>query len=135
MDDLVASGRPKTIILGEGGQGKIASFVNRDPRKVTEFLELRPGSLDYSSAFKAGRGTAAMEAETLEFNLALIRRLHQRGFKFEVLGDISRSSSATSSWLKAEFEVLESLGAGWKTIPQSQIDEIMKLRPWGRPRR
>jgi len=135
VDDLVASGRPKTIILGEGGQGKIASFVNRDPRKVTEFLELRPGSLDYSSAFKAGRGTAAMEAETLEFNLALIRRLHQRGFKFEVLGDISRSSSATSSWLKAEFEVLESLGAGWKTIPQSQIDEIMKLRPWGRPRR
>ncbi|MHC2071091.1 Calx-beta domain-containing protein [Bremerella sp. T1] len=135
VDELVASGRPRTIVLGEGGQGKIASFVNRDPRKVTEFLEMRPRNLDYSDAFKSGKGTAAMEAETLEFNLALIRRLQQQGFTFEVMGDISSSCAATSSWLKAELEVLESLGVRWKTIPQSQIDEVMKLKPWGRPRR
>ena len=135
VDDLVASGRPKVIVLGEGGQGKIASFVNRDPRKVTEFLELRPKSLDYTNAFKAGRGTEVMEVETLEFNIALIVRLKQRGFQFEVLGDITKSSAAKSAWLRAELEVIESLGGSWKTIPQSRIDEVMKLAPWGRPRR
>lgn len=69
VDDLVASGRPKKMVLGEGGQGSIASFVNRDPRKVTKFLEMRPKSLDYTEAFKAGRGTQLMNDETLAFNL------------------------------------------------------------------
>ena len=87
VDGLVASGRPKTVVLGEGGQGKIRSFVNREPNKMTEFLEMRPNSLDYTAQAKAGTLTPAMEAETLDFNLLMIERLQQGG-----------SPSRSSAW-------------------------------------
>jgi hypothetical protein len=129
IDTLIASGRPKTIVLGEGGQGSIRSFVNREPSKMTEFLEMRPNSLDYSAHRKAGTFTAAMDAETLEFNLLLIERLHEKGFTFKVLRAES-SSAANSPWLKAELQVLERLGVQWDVISQARIDEVMKLAKW-----
>ncbi len=129
VDDLVASGRPKTIVLGEGGQGSIRSFVNREPSKMTEFLEMRPNSLDYTAAAKAGTLTPAMEAETLQFNLLMVERLQQRGFTFKVIG-VESSQSATSTWLRAELEVLERLGVKWEVIPKSQVEDVMKLPKW-----
>ncbi|WP_162655967.1 hypothetical protein [Tuwongella immobilis] len=129
VDDLVASGRPKTVVLGEGGQGKIRSFVNREPSKMTEFLEMRPNSLDYTAQAKAGTLTPAMEAETLDFNLLMIERLQQRGFTFKVIG-VDSSAAAKSSWLKAELEVLERLGTKWEVIPPTRVDEVLKLPKW-----
>ena len=129
VDDLVASGRPKTVVLGEGGQGKIRSFVNREPAKMTEFLEMRPNSLDYTAQAKAGTLTPAMEAETLDFNLLMIERLQQRGFTFKVIG-VDSSAAAKSSWLKAELEVLERLGTKWEVIPPTRVDEVLKLPKW-----
>src|SRR6185312_13473614 len=129
VDDLVASGRPKTVVLGEGGQGKIRSFVNREPNKMTEFLEMRPNSLDYTAQAKAGTLTPAMEAETLDFNLLMIERLQQRGFTFKVIG-VDSSAAAKSSWLKAELEVLERLGTKWEVIPPTRVDEVLKLPKW-----
>jgi hypothetical protein len=141
VDALATENRPKIMVLGEGGQDTIASYVNRDPRKVTEFLEFRPRSLNYSGAIAEARARGdlaavrRMEEETLDFNLLLIRRLHSHGFKFEVKGNITSSSQATSTWLRDELRVLESLGARWDIIPQSRVDEVMRLDRWGRPRR
>ncbi|MDY0092591.1 MAG: RHS repeat-associated core domain-containing protein [Candidatus Vecturithrix sp.] len=129
IDDIDAAGRPRTMVLGEGGQGTIRSFVNRDPRRMTEFLEMRPLSLDYQAFVDAGTFTQAMSDETLDFNLMLIRHLHKRGFSFKVL-KIARSADATSDWLRAELKVLEGLGVSWDIIPQSHIDNVMKLKKW-----
>ncbi len=129
MDAIVASGRPKTVVLGENGQGGIRKFVNREPSKMTEFLEMRPQCLDYSAQAKAGTLTAAMEAETLEFNLLMIERLHERGFTFKFIS-LQNSAEATSSWLKAELELLERLNVKWEVIPMSRVDEVMQLPKW-----
>jgi hypothetical protein len=131
VDDIVVAGRPKIIVLGEGGQGSIRSFVNREPSRMTEFLEMRPAALDYSVHAKAIPPTLTpeMNAETLEFNLLMIERLHQRGFSFKVIG-IKNSASANSPWLKAELEVLERLGVKWDVIPISRVEEVLKMPKW-----
>jgi hypothetical protein len=97
--------------------------------------------LDYAQAIKEAdeRGDLlakkAMEDETLDFNLQLIRQLYERGFTFEVIGDIKWSSEASSDYLIAELKLLESFGVRWANIPQSEAARIRGLDKWGRPRR
>lgn len=129
VEGLITAGRPKTMVLGEGGQGRIRSFVNREPSRMTEFLEMRPPNLNFSALAKSGTLTPEMEAETLEFNLLMVERLHQRGFSFNVI-EVDSSTKAASPWLRAELQVLERLGVKWNVIPRSRVEEVMRLSKW-----
>lgn len=134
VNDMVATeNRTKIMVLGEG-QGLIAKFVNKDPRRVTEFLDYRPRYLNYSDVPETAIPEHVLD-ETLEFNLFLIYRLHQKGFQFEVKGDFTSSVQATSTWLREELKLLESLNAKWKNILQSEVDRVDQLPKWGRQRR
>jgi len=128
VDDLVASGRPKTMVLGapEGGQANIRRFVTKEPSRMSEFLEYRPDSLNYSAHKKAGTFMPAMDDETLEFNLLLIERLHQRGFTFKVIAPES-TRAANSTWLQKELKLLKRLGIKYDVIPQNVYEEILNL--------
>jgi len=123
VDDIVKSGRRKVMVLGEGGQKYIRSYVNRESSKMTEFIEMRPDSLNYTGK----KCTPEMDAETLDFNLLLIRPLQQKGFSFKVVG-VKSSASAGSPWLKKELEVLEELNVKWDVIPRSEFDQVIKTK-------
>ena len=126
VESIVTDGRPKVIILGEGGQGKIRSFVNREPSRYSEFVEFRPPKLNYQNRMI----TAVMNSETLEFNLLMIERLHQRGFSFKVIG-VGSSADATSIWLRAELQLLERLGVQWGIISKEYFERVIAtMQKW-----
>lgn len=63
------------------------------------------------------------ELASIEFNKHLVRRLHEKGFKFFDMGaDASRLLPGNSAWYQAELEVLKELGVTpTKVIPKFPI--------------
>ncbi len=123
-----AQGRTKTMLLGEGGQGGIIRYIknlNQSAKdRWTEFVELRPESLNFSAENAAkllGKNPSPVvkhyvDKLTLEYNLLLVEQLAKSGFVFKVRG-VAKSADATSDWLRAELEVLERLGVKWEVVP------------------
>ncbi|VTR97050.1 unnamed protein product [Tuwongella immobilis] len=67
---------------------------------------------------------------SIDFNKYLIRKLHEKGFKFYDLGaDTARKVPGSSPWYQAELEVLKELGV--TPIKITPKFEIPKFKPPG----
>lgn len=108
IDAWVASGKSKTFVIGEG-QRRIGQHIRKElAGDALEFRKVWPKNMQFKLDKVTKRLSPANEATLIDFNKHLIRRLHEKGFKFL---DIGRDGRAVGSkFYEAELQVLRELG-------------------------